>query len=195
MTSDPRAIIDSAVQDSKVNDIIRRFGFSRVRGKSFSYRPNLPPAFTIGNSLSGGVIYVSDWVISKFDDMELEWVVLHELAHIEKNHIPMRAVYDLLSMGGTDYLAYAYNIPFLGASTLVKSLRSLVTVFTGGITANHEKEADRWASEIQGTKKHGITALLKLSRGQLDMISHVSEGFEFSVAALTMRQRIQALAK
>ena len=190
-------IESTAVPDYEIQTIINRFGFIYVKGMRFK-NPNKPYAFTVGNNLYGfpvGTIYVSELAFRLFTPEELEWVVLHELAHIANNDIPAKNFLEIVSVGGAALLASLFEISFPLAALFVAFLRTLSTRRTGGITARQELLADQIATATQGVKDHGLSVLRKLLGNNIDIISHFTTGFVFKVPALTIRERINAILR
>lgn len=191
------SIESTAVPDYGIQTIINRFGFIYVKGKRFR-NPNKPYAFAVGNNLHGfpvGTIYVSEWGFRLFTPEELEWIVLHELAHIVNDHIPAKNFLEIVSVGGAALLASLFEISFPLAALFVAFLRTLSTRRTGGITARQELLADQLATATQGVKDPGLSALRKLSGNNIDRVSHYATGFVFKVPALTIRERIEAILR
>lgn len=190
-------VVRYAVPDSRVQNIIDNWcGFQNIRGKSYRCIPDVSPAFTIGRRILGvpsGTVYVSDWLISILTQKELEWVVLHELAHINNDHITGQLIGELLKFGGLAYLVFELNWPIKFALLGLEVLRSIIVGVTGSITENQELEADRIASYTQGTAKYGISALWKISGGNIDFVTHVAKGFIFQGPYLTIKKRIELL--
>jgi Zn-dependent protease with chaperone function len=186
-----------AVPDYRIQAIIKRFGFIYVKGKRFR-NPNIPCAFAVGNRLWGspvGTIYVSELAFRLFTPEELEWIVLHELAHIVNDHIPAKCLWEIISVGGAAFLASYLEISFPLAKLFVTFLRTFSTIRTGGITATQELLADQLATATQGVRDHGLSALRKLSGNDIDRVSHYATGLVFKVPALTIRDRIDAILR
>jgi len=191
-------IIQNSTPDSRINKIISKYGFPLIVGMKFKYEDNVPPAFTIGGSyieLRVGAIFVSDAFSSKLNDEELEFCVLHELAHIVYNHPFFSLSADLLAIWSTDFVSEYFLIKKSTAEIIIKVFRALATSQSGGLTREFELKADEWAATVQGTSKHGISLFMKMTGGKLDTVSHVSKGYAYEMPMVTYQQRIDALQK
>lgn len=196
-TSPIEYIIYNACDDSRIQYIINyHYGFQYVQGKRFKLIPNASPAFALGGHKSRvpyGTVYISNWLISILSHEELEWVILHELAHIDNNHIDIQNFSEVLKFGGLAYLVFRLKWPIINAILGFEVLRSIFAGVTGGVTINHELEADRIASYAQGTAKYGISTLWKISGGNIDFVTHIAKGFIFQGPYLTVKERIEFL--
>lgn len=190
-----KEIIQNAYPDKRLTRLLSTFEVPYVTGKAYEYMENAPPAFTIGFYFTQpfGMIYISDRTLGQFNEKELEWIILHELAHIYHNHVGWSVIADYASMFSAEYLSEILEVPPSFGEFIIKSIRAYVTATSGGITREFELYADEWATAYQGTKTFGISVLNNLSGGDLDMVSHVSTGYCFAVPAVTIRQRIDAL--
>lgn len=195
MVDPVKEIIENSYPDVRIDRIIRAFNVPTVSGRSFKYKENAPPAFTLGFNILQpfGMIYVSDRFLDIFNEKEIEWILLHELAHIYNNHIGWGVIADYISMFSAEYLSEILEVSPSFGEFIIKTIRALVTSSSGGITREFELYADEWAAASQGTTMFGISVLNKMSGGDLDIVSHVSTGYCFEVPALTIRQRIDAL--
>ena len=120
-------IESTALPDSRVKSIIDRFGCINVRGMRHT-NPTKPIAFAYGNRLHGypiGSIYVHEWAFLNLTDYELEWIVLHELAHIVNDHLPAKMFLEIISVGGAALLTSVFNISFPLATLCVAFLRTI----------------------------------------------------------------------
>lgn len=74
-----------------INKHLWRLGFKQhlVVGYSFDKQIQFSPAFCLGIQIFNfplGFIFVSEGLSEILDDEELEFVVLHEMCHVIKNH-------------------------------------------------------------------------------------------------------------
>jgi len=189
-------IISNSTVDTRIEVILKKYPYPYISGRKFKHQSTFPPAFTIGFTAIGssfGGIYISDTILDNFKEKELEWIILHEIAHIVNNHLGWKLIADYLSLLGAEFFAETLETSFSTGELIIKMIRAYVTMTSGGITKEFELAADRWASDYQQTTSHGISVLVKISEGDVDRVSHVSSGFSFEVPALTIRQRIEAL--
>jgi len=113
-------ILSSARSDGRLQAIITNYlfrdGYPRnaVAGMSFKGQREDPPAFSLGFyfGIPWGAIYVSDNLYSVLSQEELEFVVLHEVAHIVKNHIVPSSIIIIGKSMIIDFLADLLEILF-----------------------------------------------------------------------------------
>jgi len=129
-------------------------------------------------------IVLYDTLISKMDQDEILAVLAHEAGHWKKKHVlKMIIVVEILSLIGaylsfrilkTDLLSDIFSIQ---DATLFSNLVILGFVFSivsfpftpvfSYFSRRHEKEADRFASELTGKPESLATSLIKLSKDNL----------------------------
>lgn len=172
-----------------------------ISGIRFQTDPNLPPAFTKGffipfNELSIGTIYVSEYWIESFNFDELEFIVLHELGHIYLNHNLGMIIFEIMKVLPEIFLFLHTGIPI----RLIENVRGLfkrVLFKEQGleemITKNQEFAADKYAVLWQGRKNPAIQTLLKLSYGNIEVVSHFTKAGSFEFPVITIGERIEAI--
>ena len=192
---------------SIIDDHIRRDNYSLygVVGYSFTQRGS---AFTIGGKIPKlpflnnpeiplGLIYIQENYVNSLPIGELEFIVLHELGHILNNHVVWNIVLLLTKEKLIDWLK-----DVLGTSKKnVRDLIGVVKLVLGGrtieeeLTAQKELAADAYAVRHQGSKHHGISLFQRLSNGNLELSTHVTQDGSFFNTAITYRQRIDAIER
>ena len=203
-----RRILSSAKNSIKLQFIIEHYlrlaGFTQfaVNGMVFEAKRGEPPAFAIGAQILNypiGLIYVSEGLMNHLPEEELEFVVLHEMAHILNNHL----ISNLLVLLGkgylTDVLADILDVSYKEAQDVIGLIKLLWMLFTRQktieeeITAQMELEADKYAVSLQGKKEPAISFFLKASRENIKAPTHVTVTGRFVLPALSFEERINAL--
>jgi len=204
-------IITTANADSRLQNIIDNYlrrnnyyqhavlGYSfKQEGSAFTIGGKIPKIVLFNNpEIPIGLIYVQENYVNSLPIGELEFVVLHELGHIVNNHVIWNIVIFLTKEKLVDWLR-----EILGTSKKnIRDLIGLVKLAIGRktieeeMTAQKEFIADAHAVRLQGDKYHAISFLQKLSNGNLDSPTHVTQDGVFFTTALTVKERIEAIQR
>jgi Zn-dependent protease with chaperone function len=192
---------------SIIDDHIRRDNYSLcgVLGYSFAQRGS---AFTIGGKIPKipflnnpeiplGLIYVQENYVNSLPLEELEFTVLHELGHLVNNHVVWNIALFLMKEKLIDWLKDALGTSnkdardLIGLAKLVLGRRTIEEE----LTAQKELIADAYAVRHQGTRHHGISLLQRLSSGNLELPTHITQDGAFFNTAITFRERIDAMER
>lgn len=182
-----------------------------IKGKIFRHKDNMPPAFTLGLRLPVlnflqlpsriGAIFISDKLPVLLSSRELEYVVLHELGHVEYNHIIANVSVSFGKQIFTTFLQDYFSIPKSEAENLLglgkwvlRSIFGLLGV-EETITKNQELKADKHAIRTMGEKDSAVSALLKLSEGKTSLPSRVVRDGEFEFEVMTVKERIKQISE
>lgn len=132
-------IMENAYSDKRITRVLSTFKVPTVGGKAFKYKENAPPAFTIGFYYTQpfGMIYVSDRILDQFNEKEIQWIILHELAHIYNNHFGWGVIADYVSMFSAEYLSEILEVSPSSGEFITKSIRALVTATSGCLYFEH----------------------------------------------------------
>ncbi|MDH5374358.1 MAG: M48 family metalloprotease [Candidatus Bathyarchaeota archaeon] len=207
-------VLSSAKPDTRLKVVIgeyaRRGGFQQnwVAGLQFVHQHEVSPAFGFGMNFPSflgypefpvGAILVSDNFCGNLPEEELEFVVAHELGHIVNNH----SIQNLVVFGAKEifvlWLAEQTEIPVDTIRNGIGLLKNIIYVLTGQrtieeqITAQKEKDADKYAVVHQRTKEPAISVLTKITNGNIDIPTHLTVDGSFVTPAITARERIEAI--
>lgn len=202
-------IVSSARADERMQNIINghlgKDGHQShfVFGLAFKGKKQDPPAFSVGAEIFRspiGWISVSESLHRTLTEEELEFVVLHELGHIVKNH-SVGTLIVLLGKGYImDLLGDAFDLTARQAREtlgLIKAIWAFFNKRTGTveeeISARQEFEADRYAVMHQDRKEPAISVLNKLTKGNIKRLTHFTMDGRFVFPVVTAEQRIEAI--
>lgn len=202
-------IVSSANADQRIQSIINshlgRDGFQShfVFGLTFKGKKQDSPAFSVGAEILRfpiGWIYVSDGLYRTLTEEELEFVVLHELGHIIKNH-SIRTFIVLLGKGYiVEGIADVLDLTAKQAREALGWLKVIWMLFNKKtrtieeeISAKQELEADNYAVSHQFRKEPAISVLTKLTKGQIRRPTHFTVDGRFAFPVITAEQRIEAI--
>jgi len=190
-----------------IDDNMRRDNYSLygVLGYSFAQRGS---AFTIGGKVPKiaffnnpeiplGLIYVQENLVNSLSAGELEFTVLHELGHLVNNHVVWNIALLLMKEELIDWLRDTLGTSKKNARDLI-GLAKLVLgrrTIEEELAAQHEFIADAYAVRCQGSRYHGISLLQRLSNGNLEVPTHITQDGSFFNTAITLRQRIDAMER
>jgi len=206
--TDMDRVLDSARTDPRlqilIGNCLSRAGYQQyaVSGLMFREGKNDSPAFTLGFQLGNypfGLIFVGEKLSSFLTDNELEFVILHEFGHIIKNHLVTSSLVWLGKGFIIDLLADIFEVSQKKAQEYLGVLKALYMIFSRKKTieeeakAQIELEADAYAVTIQGTNEYATSTLLKLSKGNVRIPTHVTVDGRFPFPIITYEERIQAL--
>lgn len=209
MTSIER-IFKTAEGDARLQSIINhyspRVSYNQhfVSGLTFKEEKDDSPAFCLGFQMFNfpiGVIYVSKGLSSTLTQQELEFVVLHEMGHIIKNHFVSSSFIWLTKSFIVDTIADCFETTRMKATEYLEWLKAFYVLLTGKKTIeeeakkNVELEADKFAVMVQGQKEHAISTLLKLSKGNIRAPTHVTFDGHFPFPVITFEERIAAVKR
>jgi len=201
-------ILSCARSDGRLQTIITNY-FSRdgfpqnaVGGMSFRGRREDPPAFSLGFQIFRfpiGGVYVSVSLCNALSQEELEFVVLHEVAHIVLNHIVPSSIIFLGKGMVIEFLADLLEISEKQAQDVLGFIKVLWTLSQKRRTieeemkAQVELEADKYAVTRQGQKEPAISVLHKLTGGNIKYPTHVTVDGNFALPVITCEQRVEAI--
>jgi len=189
-----------------INNYFQRVGYTQhlVGGLTFKEEKDDSPAFTLGfqifNTPIGG-IFVSESLVRMLTQEELEFVVLHEMGHIMKNHVVGSSFIWLMKSWIIDTIADTFEISKQEARKNLELLKALYVLFSGKKTIEEESkarlelEADNFAVMVQNQKEPAMSTLLKLSKGNIRVPTHVTFDGSFPFPIITYEERIEAIRR
>ena len=204
-------IMSTATSNSKLQNIIdnylRRDNYYQNAVLGYTFRQE-GSAFTIGGKIPKivwfnipeipiGLIYVQENYANSLPREELEFVVLHELGHLVNNHVVWNIGLFLAKETLIDWLKGLLET----SKKNVRNLIGLAKLVLGKktieeeITAQKEFMADAYAVGLQGNKYPAKSFLQKLSNGNLESPTHVTQDGVFFKTAVTFRERIEAIQR
>lgn len=189
-----------------VNGYLQRIGHPQhlVGGLSFKENKDDSPAFCLGFQAFNtpiGLVFVSEGLLSVLTQEELEYVVLHEMGHIMKNHVVGSSFVWLTKSWIIDMIADMFEVSKPKAKQYLEFAKALYVLATGKKTPEEdtkgkfELEADNFAFTVQGQKDPAISTLLKLSRGNIRAPTHVTFDGSFPFPIVTYEERIEAIRR
>ncbi len=161
-----------------------------------------PNAFATGRSPKHSAVCVTAGLREMLNDDELGGVIAHELAHVRNRDVLISTVAAIVA-GAITYLAYLAL--FFGGddddgNPVVALLMLLFAPLAAGliqmaISRSREYEADRYGGEISGNPESLAGALLKLSRGNQQVRTPVTDAQSnmFIVQPLTGKRDLSRL--
>lgn len=202
-------IVSSAKSDYRIQSIINSYlerdGFQShfVSGFTFKERKKDPPAFSIGAAVFRfpiGWICVSEGLLRMLSQEELEFVTLHELGHIIKNH-SIGTFIVLLGKGFiVNWLADTFDLTTKKAKETLGLLKAIWMFFnkrTGtveeDISARQELDADNYAVSHMNSREPAISVLAKLTKGEIRRPTHYTVDGKFVFPVITAEQRIETI--
>ena len=204
-------ILRVAKSDAKLQTIINnyflRVGYAQhlVGGLTFKEQKGDSPAFCLGFQIFNypiGAIFVGDNLSQILTNDELEFVVLHEMGHIMKNHFVSTSFVWLMKSWVIDIIADLLDVSKKRAREYLELLKALYVILSGGkktieeeAKARLEFEADKYAVTIQGQKDPATSTLLKLSKGDIRVPTHVTFDGSFPFPIITYEERIEAIRR
>jgi len=207
MTSVER-ILRVAKSDARLQTIINshflRIGYVQhlVGGLTFQEKKDDSPAFCLGFQIWNypiGVIFVGEKLSQTLTDAELEFVVLHEMGHIMKNHLVGTSFVWLMKSWIIDIIADSLEVSKRKARDYLDLLKAFYVLLSGRKTVEEEAkaeielEADKYAVTVQGQREPAISMLLKLSKGNVRAPTHVTFDGRFPFPIITYEERIEAI--
>ncbi|MDA8414694.1 MAG: M48 family metallopeptidase [Desulfobacteraceae bacterium] len=169
----------------EIREMLDRAGLqvSRVLQVDASKRSRHSNAYFTGIGRTKRIV-LYDTLLQQMDRREILAVLAHEAGHWKKGHIRKRivaseaaafaglvAAYWLLRWGGLPGLLGIGRLSFAGQTMILGFLMSLVsfpfTPLSSWFSRRHEREADRFATEISGMPDALASALIKLSKENL----------------------------
>lgn len=189
-----------------INNYFLRVGYPQhfVSGLTFKEKKDDSPAFCLGFQIWNypiGAIFVGEKLSKILTDAELEFVVLHEMGHIMKNHFVSSSFVWLVKSWVIDIIADGFEVSerkakeYLGLLKAVYVLLSRKKTVEEEAKAKLELEADQYAVMVQGRKEPAISTLLKLSKGNLRAPTHVTFDGRFPFPIITYEERIEAIRR
>lgn len=203
-------ILNSARSEPKlqfmIGNCLNRAGYPQyaVSGLMFREEKDDPPAFTLGFQIWNcpiGAIFVGERLSKVLTDDELEFVILHEIAHIVQNHLVASSLVWLGKGFVIDLLADVFKVSKKKAQEYLAVIKALYTLLSGKKTieeevkAQMELEADKYAVNVQGRKEPAMSTLLKLTKGNTRAPTHVTVDGRFQFPVVTCEERIEAIRK
>lgn len=138
-------------------------------------------------------IALFDTLIANHGTDELLGVLAHEIGHFKKKHIIQRMIFSIIQTAAVFFLLGlvtdqsssfarglfdAFGVVQISTHAglvffmlLFSPVSKILSVFGNISSRKHEFEADAYAAEIQGTPRHLITALKKLSADNLSNLT------------------------
>ena len=189
-----------------INSYFQRVGHPQnlVGGLTFKEEKDDSPAFCLGLQALNtpiGLIFVSEGLSKVLTQEELEFVVLHEMGHIMKNHVVGASLIWLAKSWIIDLIADILEVSKQTAKQYLEGIKAFYVWWKGKRTieeeakAKHELEADQYAVTVQGRKDFAISTLHKLSEGDIRAPSHVTNDGSFPFSIITYEERIEAIRR
>ena len=129
-------------------------------------------------------IYLTDYLLKNLDKAEVDAVVAHEMAHLQKKHIRWRSVATILLIGGYVFTTILLDRWMPRAFPNGPIFYGLFLLFFFFVSRRNEFAADAGSAKLTGNAEAMITALARLTRlntmplqwGKLDekILSHPS---------------------
>lgn len=210
MVSNVERILSVVKSDTRlqaiINDYVLRIGHPQhfVGGLSFKENKDDSPAFCLGFQAFNtpiGLVFISEGLSAVLTQEELEFVVLHEMGHIMKNHFVGSSLVWLTKSWIIDMIADMFEVSKQKAIQYLEFAKALYMLIARKKTpeeetkAKHELEADNFAFMLQGRKDHAISTLLKLSKGNILAPTHVTFDGSFPFPIITYEERIEAVRR
>lgn len=201
-------ILKSAKSNPKlqvlIGNCLNKAGYQQyaISGLMFKEEKTDSPAFSLGFQLLNypiGAIFVGENLSSILTDDELEFVVLHELGHIVKNHSLGSSFIWLGKSIVIEFLADGFEVSKKRAQEYLDVIKAFYMLFSGKKTieeeakAQMELEADKYAVITQGKKEPAISTLLKLTNGNIRAPTHVTVDGSFPFPIIKCEERIEAI--
>jgi Zn-dependent protease with chaperone function len=189
-----------------INNYFQRVGYAQhlVGGLSFKEEKDDSPAFCLGFQIFNtpiGLIFVSEGLSKALTQEEMEFVVLHEMGHIMKNHFIGSSFVWLMKSWIIDMIADSLEVSKQKAREYLDWLKAFYVLLSGKKTVEEEAkaklelEADNFATMVQGRKDSSISTLLKLSKGNIRAPTHVTFDGRFPFPIITYEERIEAVRR
>jgi len=189
-----------------INNYFQRVGYAQhlVGGLSFKEQKDDSPAFCLGFQIFNtpiGLIFVSESLSKALTQEEVEFVILHEMGHIMKNHFVGSSFVWLMKSWITDMIADSFEVSKQKAREYLDFLKALYVLLSGKKTVEEETkaklelEADNYAITVQGQKAPAISTLMKLSKGNVRQPTHVTFDGRFPFPIISYDERIQAIRR
>ena len=189
-----------------INSYFQRIGYPQhlVGGYTFKEKRDDSPAFCLGFQIFNlpiGLIFVSEGLSKILKEDELEFVVLHEMGHIVKNHFVSTSFVWLMKSWIVDIISDGFEVSKQKAREYLDWLKAFYVLLSGKRTmeeeakARVELEADQYAVMFQGKKEPAISTLLKLSKGNIRAPTHVTLDGRFPFPITTYEERIEMIRK
>jgi len=203
-------ILRTAKSDARlqtmINSYFQRIGYQQhlVGGYAFKEKRDDSPAFCLGFQIFNlplGLIFVSEGLSKILKEDELEFVVLHEMGHIMKNHYVSTSFVWLMKSWIVDIIADGFEVSKQKAREYLDWLKAFYVLLSGKKTieeeakARIELEADQYAVTFQGKKDPAISTLLKLSKGNIRAPTHVTLDGRFPFPITTYEERIEMIRR
>jgi len=174
-----------------------------VFGLTFKGKKEGSPAFSVGAVVFRfpvGWVYVSEDLCKTLTEEELEFVVLHELGHVVKNHSVGTFVVLLGKAYIVEWLADVFELTTRKAREVLGLIKTVWAFFnkrTGTVEeeigAKQELEADYYAVAHQNSREPAVSVLTKLTGGEIRRPTHFTVDGRFMFPIITAEQRIEAI--
>ncbi len=177
--------IDDEVLEERIKALAEKVGIkvSRIFKIDASKRSRHTNAYFTGIGRVKRII-LYDTLLEKLDNDEVIAVLAHELGHWKKKHVLKRIIvsevmafislYISFKIIQTDFLLKLFSVEsgsFFAKVVVLGFLGSIAAFFIGPISSyfsrRHEREADRFASELTGSPGSMAGSLIKLSKDNL----------------------------
>jgi len=203
-------ILRTAQSDARlqtmINSYFQRIGYQQhlVGGYTFKEKKEDSPAFCLGFQIFNlplGLIFVSEGLSKILKEDELEFVVLHEMGHIMKNHFVSTSFVWLMKSWIVDIIADGFEVSKKKAREYIDWLKAFYVLLSGKRTVEEEAkarvefEADQYAVTFQGKRDPAISTLLKLSKGNIRAPTHVTLDGRFPFPITTYEERIEMIRR
>lgn len=208
--ADVERVFRVAKSDVRLQTIIinhfQRVGYTQylVGGLTFNEKKDDSPAFCLGFQMLNfpiGAIFVGEKLSKTLTEDELEFVVLHEMGHIMKNHFVSASLVWLMKSWIIGRIADSLKVSKKNASEYLGWLKAFYVLLSGKKTieeeakARLELEADQYAVTVQSRKESAISSLTKLSKGNIRAPTHVTLDGRFPFPVITYEERIEAIRR
>ncbi len=189
-----------------INNYFLRIGYPQhfVGGLSFKEEKADSPAFCLGFQMWNfpiGAIFIGEKLSKALTEDELEFVILHEMGHIMKNHYVSTSFVWLMKSWIIDIIADGFEVSKKKAKEYLGLLKAFYVLLSRKKTieeeakARLELEADQYAVMVQTKKEPAISTLTKLSKGNIRAPTHVTIDGRFPFPVITYKERIEAIRR
>jgi Zn-dependent protease with chaperone function len=145
-------ILKVARSDAKlqtiINNYFQRIGFTQhlVGGLTFREGKDDSPAFCLGFQVFNtpiGLIFVSEGLSKILKEEELEFVILHEMGHIMKNHFVSTSFVWLMKSWIVDIIADGFEVSKQKAREYLEWAKAIYVILSGGRRTMEEEAKAR----------------------------------------------------
>jgi heat shock protein HtpX len=176
----------SEQEGSEIHQMVERLSREADIPKPRVYKNQMkaPNAFATGRNPEKGVVCITEGLIQKLDEKEIEGVIAHELAHIKNRDTLINAVVATIAgaLGILAEIAFWSSIftgrdedgEMISALALMILVPIIATIIRMAVSRSMEYRADSNAVKITGNKQGLSSALQKITENSQKPTGHVS---------------------